>query len=629
MKIRVISLLLALVMAVMLIPAPVSAAALDAAEIQQQIRSTYLKALRGSGKKDFDGHCGALVSWQAYYLGIDKKVYGCDGKNQFDQYAAMDRTTGGYRVSSYPASKYTLKEALNTLSKNGTVDVYNLIVGFQKTNTQAGSKYGHALFVHAILDGKVYFVECYDSSVAGRYVPEGQAISCTIDQFCEYYNRWTVFDGVIHFGLKTYADMCKAEPATMHAMVKVDTYLYNEPGDPGVYETTPVSKILAGNWVTVSSLLKTPNNKYWYRVEYNNKTMYMEAETLVMNSITAGDVTLSSLRAPTYLHQGSGFTVKGTVSSGSGLLQSVSVKVNDLNGQNLFKAELSGQKNSVNLNNKTFNSALAFRKLSAGTYELIIEATVKIQIYNNGVLETRTGVVELHHGQFRVVTDWNKHPAITFNGNGGDPALDQIIVDKDQTLETLPEATRSGYAFAGWTLDKAGKKPVTSETVFTKNVTLYAQWKEGHSGLEGWQQTEDGWHYCDGENPVEGWVSFNELQFYQYADGTLATGWVWVDNSMRYFNDAGALITEIQGENGQVYYLNDQAAGVLGWLSNPESDLPDLSLEELRQKLQSAENLSATGRVMSTLSSGAYWMAIQTVFGELPASLQQMLNEES
>ena len=628
MKIRVLSLLLALVMAVMLIPAPVSAAALNATDIQQQIRSTYLKALRGSGRKDFDGHCGALVSWQTYYLGIDKKVYGCDGKNQYDQYAAMDRTTGGYRVAAYPASKYTLKQALNTLSKNGTKDVYNLVVGFQKTSTAAGSRYGHALFVHAILDGKVYFVECFDSHIAGRYVPEGQAIVCTIDQFCEYYDRWTVFDGIVHFGVKSYADMCTEEPATMFALVKADTYLYKEPGDPGIYEPTVASQILAGRWVTASALLKTPNGNYWYRVEYNGDTYYMEADALDMNTISSGDVTLSGLRVPTYLYQGNGFSMKGTVSSDSGLLQKVSVKVLDGNGQSLFYVEQSGQRFSVDLSSKTFNSALAFRKLSAGTYDLIVEATVKIQVYNDGVLETRTGVVELYHGQFRVVKDWNKYPVITFNGNGGDPSLDQIVVEKNASGVALPKAVRSGYAFAGWTLDKAGKKPVTKETVFTKNVTLYAQWEEGHAGLEGWQQTEDGWHYCDGEHPVEGWVSMNELQFYQYADGSLATGWVWVDEGMRYFNEAGALITQIQGPDGVVYYLNEQANGVLGWLADPEGVCPEISDEDLQQKLENTENLSATGRVMNTLSSGAYWMAIQTVFGQLPDSMQQMLSQK-
>jgi hypothetical protein len=46
-----------------------------------------------------------------------------------------------------------------------------MVVGFQKTNTAAGSIYGHALVVHAILDGIVYFVECYDSAVGGRYWP--------------------------------------------------------------------------------------------------------------------------------------------------------------------------------------------------------------------------------------------------------------------------------------------------------------------------------------------------------------------------------------------------------------------------------------------------------------------------
>jgi hypothetical protein len=56
-------------------------------------------------------------------------------------------------VKAYPASQYTLLDALNTITRNGTLDVYNILVGFQRTNTQLGSIYGHALLIHGIIDG--------------------------------------------------------------------------------------------------------------------------------------------------------------------------------------------------------------------------------------------------------------------------------------------------------------------------------------------------------------------------------------------------------------------------------------------------------------------------------------------
>ena len=38
--------------------------------------------------------------------------------------------------------------------------------------------------------------------------------------------------------------------------------------------------------------------------------------------------------------------------------------------------------------------------------------------------------------------------------------------------------TKSGYTFKGWFLDAGFTTPVTSETVITENMTIYAQWKE-------------------------------------------------------------------------------------------------------------------------------------------------------
>ena len=120
---RIVSVLLAIVLTALLIPAPTSVAATEAAEIENQIRATYKAARRGSGKYSFNGFCGSLVNWQNYILGIDDHVIGCDGKDEFDKYTAMGTTTGGYRVRSYPAGQYTLESALNTITANGTMDV--------------------------------------------------------------------------------------------------------------------------------------------------------------------------------------------------------------------------------------------------------------------------------------------------------------------------------------------------------------------------------------------------------------------------------------------------------------------------------------------------------------------------
>lgn len=67
---------------------------------------------------------------------------------------------------------------------------------------------------------------------------------------------------------------------------------------------------------------------------------------------------------------------------------------------------------------------------------------------------------------------------VTFNANGGrvDPA--QAATGADGRLGFLPVPTRGGYAFNGWFDAAVDGDRVTTDTVFTANKTVYAQWEE-------------------------------------------------------------------------------------------------------------------------------------------------------
>jgi len=71
-----------------------------------------------------------------------------------------------------------------------------------------------------------------------------------------------------------------------------------------------------------------------------------------------------------------------------------------------------------------------------------------------------------------------EHYTITFdvNGEGGkvDPATEET--DAGGILQDLPTPTRDGYAFIGWFADKTGGEAVTTETVFSADAAIYAQW---------------------------------------------------------------------------------------------------------------------------------------------------------
>lgn len=180
--------------------APVAQAThLSGEEILTQIEETYSAAKSRSGRRSFYNRCSTLVNWSTVVLGIQTELYSCHGKNEYDQYVDATRTDCGYDVVRYPASEYSLESALNAISENGTWDVYNIIIGWQGGSSYSSRAYGHTCFIHAIIDGYVYFYESYGLEIGGTYYREGSPIVCTIAEFANYYNRWAKFEGAVHF----------------------------------------------------------------------------------------------------------------------------------------------------------------------------------------------------------------------------------------------------------------------------------------------------------------------------------------------------------------------------------------------------------------------------------------------
>lgn len=67
---------------------------------------------------------------------------------------------------------------------------------------------------------------------------------------------------------------------------------------------------------------------------------------------------------------------------------------------------------------------------------------------------------------------------ITFNANGGACDTASARTDLDGKIATLPEASRDGYTFRGWFTAASGGEQVTTETVYSADTTLYAQWEK-------------------------------------------------------------------------------------------------------------------------------------------------------
>lgn len=70
---------------------------------------------------------------------------------------------------------------------------------------------------------------------------------------------------------------------------------------------------------------------------------------------------------------------------------------------------------------------------------------------------------------------------VTFNANGGSAGTSSKTTNSNGKLSSLPTATRSGYTFDGWYTSRSGGSEISTNTTFTKNTTVYAQWTKDES----------------------------------------------------------------------------------------------------------------------------------------------------
>ncbi len=66
---------------------------------------------------------------------------------------------------------------------------------------------------------------------------------------------------------------------------------------------------------------------------------------------------------------------------------------------------------------------------------------------------------------------------VTLDANGGTVSQASLKTDEEGKLSYLPSAKRKGYTFKGWFTALSEGTKITTSTVFTKDTTIYAQWK--------------------------------------------------------------------------------------------------------------------------------------------------------
>lgn len=124
-----------------------------------------------------------------------------------------------------------------------------------------------------------------------------------------------------------------------------------------------------------------------------------------------------------------------------------------------------------------------------------------------------------------IYAQWKKLPCITLDANGGSCSVQKVYASADGKVE-LPTPTLEGFKFLGWYDAKTGGNKISSSTIITGDITVYAQWQDttirGTCGTNlSWSLNEDtGILKISGTGEMDDYTSASNLgaPWYKYAD---------------------------------------------------------------------------------------------------------------
>lgn len=502
--------------------------------IRQEVRRIYRKCLATSGKTSFHGFCGLMTSLQLYHLGITDGSDGSfNGKDQFDYYSSMPITTGGYRAASYSAKEYTLEEAINAISSNGTRNVSNILVGFEATNTEAGSMYGHALVIHRIVNGTVYYVENYATSMAG---PEGNVIACSINTFANYYAGWTTFDGAVHFGSRDYSDSCQDYGTDLYVRTRFASTLRSEPCLLTENNCLRLRTLAAGELLHATAVYMNTRGEWYYRVDDGACTGYVAANAVSVVQVSPDALTLRDTKEPDTVVTGETLKLSGTVSAENCAVSNLRMTVTDDAGQVLRDVSLDAAGTACDL--RDMNKSADLSALKNGRYILTVYGTATCVAVRGAGLELRHWEIPVHTQEFFV---------------GPVPRTVDMWA---MPAEGAPEGwfIRDGK----WHCYRQGA-PVTGWETYL-GVSYYLD--ESGAVTTGWAEVDGQMRYFSATGALcYEWVTTDQGTFYWYRNGNLARGWQKLQGKLYCFDENGILQTDCTLEKDGIPYTAD-ASGV-------------------------------------------------------------------
>ena len=516
---RILAMVLTICILTAALPLGVSAEATQHDALVNQINKCYRNTRYATGESSLSDLCGTFVAYQLYYLDVTTFPEIYNGNQFYRIYSRQEVSSGGHNINLYSAKNYTLEEALNAITKNGTRDVYNVMLCFDWT--RYGGGYGHVMLIHAIIDGVVYGVDNFTTSIAGR---EGKPMIAPIARFVQEYAGWTSFEGAVEFGVKEYASQCPSYATDMFVRMTQPDVMLTQPAPAGSNGSEPVRTLVQGERLEVTDVILGEGQVNYYRVQEEGRDFYVPCANTQPVRFNIEGLQTRNIHLETTQKAGEKGRFTGEIFSTGSLIGKVEMVVTDAAGEEVLRKELQEPR----FNHDLGDLKVDYSQLAEGTYAVKLYASLWNYYDNNGVVN--------YHSQHICVF------------------ADTLVVGDSQTQ------TSNGGSVA----------PTNS----VKHGWLYEDgvWRCYRNGVPrtGWYCYDGVDYYLKEDGSVTtGWVNINGEDRFFSDTGAMRTGWFTEDNgNVRYMLFNGASAKGWREIDGVQYYFDEN--GILDKDAIPE-----------------------------------------------------------
>lgn len=526
---RILAAFICLVLLLTALPLHAAAASEEEhARIRQQINRTYWKTLSASGFSSLRGYCGVMAGWELYFLGVTEFPITQNGNEMYDIVSVSDDICEGYYPKCYPASVYSIEEALNTITNCGTVDAYNIMLGFHWTSTVAGGMYGHVTVVHAILDGMVYFTEGF---ITPFNADPSQAMVCTISEFADYYNSWTSFEGLIHFGNGNMVDGCETYGCDLYVTSELPVELLTLPNQ---VEAESHRTVAGGERLHASAVCKNAEGIIYYQISEDSQNYYVPAEHVEPVWFAYDSFSSTNVNLPQQVQAGKDFKISGVIRSRYNKLHTAVVQVVDAAGEIVLTYEMIKDSYMLDLSTRSINTVVDISGLVEGQYTYNVYCDMINHYYSDG---------EIIGDMQRVLV----------------ASQPFAVGDVELTEQTAVAAART--VKNGWQCEQGAWRYYENDEPrigwFCDNGVDYYLLADG-AAATGWQTINGKNRYFSETGAMRiGWLEHDDESYYMLSNGVAATGLQEIGGELYIFGDDGVLITEAQYELDGHHYSID------------------------------------------------------------------------